>query len=255
MWFDSHCHLHICEREVPLGDLLTRARTNGVEQVVTIGIEIASSARALAIAREHQGVFASAGVHPNDATAWNDEAAKRVDELLAHDEVVAVGETGLDFYRDHTPHAVQHAAFRDHIELAKRHGKPLVIHTRESTTAAIEDLESVDPPERLIFHCWSGNADELKRTLDLGAHVSFAGNVSFKSAGDLRVAARLIPSDRLLVETDSPFLAPVPHRGKPNEPAFVAAVGKAVAEARGEDEGDVARATTANARRIFGLAR
>ncbi|MGH2776012.1 MAG: TatD family hydrolase [Actinomycetota bacterium] len=255
MWFDSHCHLHICEREVPVGDLLTRARTNGVEQVVTIGIEVASSERALAIAREHEGVFSSAGVHPNDATAWNDEAGERVDELLEHDEVVAVGETGLDFYRDYTPHDVQHAAFRDHIELAKRHGKPLVIHTRESTTAAIEELESVDPPKRLIFHCWSGTTDELERALELGAHVSFAGNVSFKSAEDLRGAVRLVPDDRLLVETDSPFLAPVPHRGKPNEPSFVEAVGRAVAGARGDGEGDVARLTTANARRIFGLAR
>ena len=130
----------------------------------------------------------------------------------------------------------------------------MVIHTRESTTAAIEELESVDPPTKLIFHCWSGNTDELKRALELDAHVSFAGNVSFKSAEDLRAAALLVPPDRLLVETDSPFLAPVPHRGKPNEPAFVAAVGKAVAEARGEDESEVARATTANARRVFGLA-
>ena len=255
MWFDSHCHLHICEREDSLGDLLARARSNGVEQVVTIGIELASSERALTIARENEEVFSSAGVHPNDATAWNDEAGERVDALLSHDEVVAVGETGLDFYRDSTPHDVQRAAFRDHIELAKRHGKPLVIHTRESTTAAIEELEAVDPPERLIFHCWSGNTDELKRALKLGAHVSFAGNVSFKSADDLRAAARLVPPDRLLVETDSPFLAPVPYRGKPNEPAFVAAVGRAVAEARGEDEDDVARATTGNARRIFGLSR
>lgn len=255
MWFDSHTHLHICEREVSLDDLLERAKTNGVEQMVAIGIEVASSERALAIAREYEGVYSSAGVHPNDATAWNEEAKERVDELLAHDRVVAVGETGLDFYREYTPRDVQRAAFRDHIELAKSHRKPLVIHTRESTTAAIEELESVDPPEELIFHCWSGNTDELKRALDLGAHVSFAGNVSFKSAQNLRDAARLVPADRLLVETDSPFLAPVPHRGKPNEPGFVAAVGKAVADARGEDETEVARTTTANARRIFGFTR
>jgi len=226
----------------------------GVEQMIAIGIEVASSERALAIAREHEGVYSSAGVHPNDATAWTEEAGNRIDELLAHDEVVAVGETGLDFYRDYTPQDVQRAAFRDHIELAKGHSKPLVIHTRDSTAAAIEELETVDPPEKLIFHCWSGNPDELTRALELGALVSFAGNVSFKSAGNLRDAARLVPDDRLLVETDSPYLAPVPHRGKPNEPGFVAAVGRAVAEARGQDEADIARATTANARRIFGLA-
>ena len=253
MWFDSHCHLHICEQEASLDDLLTRARMTGVQQMVAIGIEVASSERALAIAREHEGVYSSAGVHPNDATEWTEEAGKRIDELLAHDEVVAVGETGLDFYRDYTPHDVQRAAFRDHIELAKGHSKPLVIHTRDSTAAAIEELEAVGPPGKLIFHCWSGNTDELTRALELGAHVSFAGNVSFKSAGNLRDAARLVPDDRLLVETDSPYLAPVPHRGKPNEPGFVAAVGRAVAEARGQDEADIARATTANARRIFGL--
>jgi len=253
MWFDSHCHLHICEQEASLDDLVARAKANGVEQMVAIGIEVASSERALAIAREREGLYSSAGVHPNDSTGWNEKAGERIDELLAHDEVVAVGETGLDFYRDYTPHDVQRAAFRDHIQLAKSHGKPLVIHTRDSTTAAIEELESVEPPEKLIFHCWSGNAAELKRALELGAHVSFAGNVSFKSADNLRAAARLVPVDRLLVETDSPFLAPIPHRGKPNEPGFVADVGRAVAEARDQDEAEVALATTANARRIFGL--
>jgi TatD DNase family protein len=255
MWFDSHCHLHICEQEVSLEDLLTRATTNGVEQMVAIGIEVASSERALDIAHKHEGVYSSAGVHPNDATSWTEEAGQRIDELLAHDEVVAVGETGLDFYRDHTPPNVQRAAFRDHVKLAKGHNKPLVIHTRDSTTAAIEELEAAGPPEKLIFHCWSGNTDELRRAIELGAHVSFAGNVSFKSAGVLREAALLVPDDRLLVETDSPYLAPVPHRGKPNEPAFVAAVGRAVAEARDQDEAEIARATTANARRIFGLDR
>lgn len=255
MWFDSHCHLHLCEQEVSLDDLLTRARTNGVEQMVAVGIEVASSERALDIARKHEGVYASAGVHPNDATSWNEEAGQRIDDLLSLDEVVAVGETGLDFYRDYTPRDAQRAAFRDHIDLAKGHRKPLVIHTRDSTTAAIDELVAASPPEKLIFHCWSGTTDELKTALELGAHVSFAGNVSFKSAGDLREAALLVPDDRLLVETDSPFLAPVPHRGKPNEPGFVTAVGRAVAEARDQDEAEIARSTTANARRIFGLAR
>jgi TatD DNase family protein len=255
MWFDSHCHLHICERDVSLDDLLTRAKENGVDQMVAIGIEVESSERALAIALEHAGVYCSAGVHPNDATSWSEESGARIDEMLAHDEVVAVGETGLDFYRDYTPHDVQRAAFRDHIELAKAHRKTLVIHTRDSTSATIDELESVEPPSKLIFHCWSGTPDELRRALDLGAHISFAGNVSFKSADNLRDAARLVPADRLLIETDSPFLAPVPHRGKPNEPAFVAAVGRAIAGTRSEGEADVALATTTNARQIFGLAR
>jgi TatD DNase family protein len=254
MWFDSHCHLHLCEEKTSLDELLDRARSNGVEQMVAIGIEVESSERAFAIAREHAGVYASAGVHPNDATAWNEQTKGRVEELLRREEVVAVGETGLDFYRDSTPHDRQRAAFRDHIELAKHHRKPLVIHTRDSIGAAIEELEKAGPPDNLIFHCWSGDSSELERALALGAHVSFAGNVSFKSAENLRLVAGEVPGDRLLVETDSPFLAPVPHRGQPNEPANVAFVGRAVADARGEDVAEVARATTDNARRIFGLA-
>lgn len=250
MWFDSHCHLHLCENG-SLDEIVARALNAGVTEMVAIGIEVSSSARALELARTYEGVYASAGVHPNDATTWNDDTHTQVDELLKSDEVVAVGESGLDFHRDHTPQDVQRAAFRDHIELARSHDKPLVIHTRSSTTAAIEELESADPPAKLIFHCWSGDSREMRRALELGAHVSFAGNVSFKSAGDLRDAAREVPADRLLVETDSPFLAPVPHRGKPNEPALVAFVGQAVANARGEDASDVARRTTENARRLF----
>ena len=250
MWFDSHCHLHLCENG-SLDEVVGRARDGGVTEMVAIGIEVASSQRALELARTYEGVYASAGVHPNDATTWDAHAHARIDELLRSDEVVAVGESGLDFYRDHTPQDVQREAFRDHIELAKSHDKPLVIHTRSSTTAAIEELESAGPPSKLIFHCWSGDSSEMRRALELGAHVSFAGNVSFNSAENLRDAAREVPAERLLVETDSPYLAPVPHRGKPNEPALVAFVGQAVAEARGEDASDLARRTTLNARRLF----
>lgn len=253
MWFDSHCHLHLCGHDSAgsLEEVIDRARERRVTEVVAVGIEVASSERSLEIALAHEGVYASAGVHPNESTDWNDDAAARIDELLAHDEVVAVGESGLDFYRDEAPHDVQRRAFRDHIELAKRHDKALIIHTRDSTTAAIEELESVVPPPRLIFHCWSGDATEMKRALELGSHVSFAGNVTFRSAENLREAARAVPGDRLLVETDSPFLAPLPHRGKPNEPALVAFVGQAVAEARGEDPAEVARRTAGNARLLF----
>ena len=223
--------------------------------MVAIGIEVESSERALGLARRYEGVHASAGVHPNAAKAWDDAAHARIDELLQADEVVAVGESGLDFYREHTPHDIQRAAFRDHIALSKSHDKALVIHTRNSTTAAIEELENAGVPSSVIFHCWSGDKEELARALELGACISFAGNLSFKSAEDVRAAARLVPSDRLLVETDSPYLAPVPHRGRPNEPGFVALVGAAVAAARAEEETVVAGTTTSNARRLFGLER
>ena len=249
-WFDSHCHLHLCDGEAPVEELVGRARTAGVRGLLTVGIDVTSSRRSLELA-ERFDVFASVGVHPNSAREWNDgihaEVARMLDEAL----VVAVGETGLDFYRESCPPDVQRKAFADHIGLAQSTGKALVIHTRNSLDEALDVLEEEGAPARFIFHCWSGNAEQLRRALDLGAYVSFAGNVSFKNAEDLRAVARLVPRDRLLVETDSPFLAPVPHRGGANEPSYVADVGRAVAAAIGAPEDEVAGATTTNARLLF----
>jgi TatD DNase family protein len=225
----------------------------GVSSLVAIGIDVASSRESLTLARAHD-VLSSAGVHPNSALEWDDAAARSVDALLAEDRVVGVGETGLDFYRDEAPEERQRAAFSDHIALAKTHGKCLIIHTRASISAAIEMLEREGPPERVIFHCWSAGADEMDRALGLGAFVSFAGNVTFKNAPELRALATRVPDDRLLVETDSPFLAPVPHRGRPNQPAFVALTGEVIAAVRGVAAGELAALTSANARRAFGLA-
>lgn len=220
--------------------------------MVTIGIDGDSNIRSVALAAEH-GIYASVGVHPNSATEWTDAEAAVLGSLLTEERVVAVGETGLDFYRDRAPRARQEAAFRDHIALAKDHEKALVIHTRESVSAALDILEAAGPPDRFVFHCWSGGPSELSRAVEMGALVSFAGNVSFKSADDLRTAAASVPDDRILIETDSPYLTPEPHRGKPNEPRNVELVGRAVAAARGSDPEEVAVRTTANARRLFGL--
>ena len=250
MWFDSHCHLHLCEENSPLADVIERARGAGVNEMLTVGIDLASSLRALEIAAS-TGTRAAAGVHPNSSLEWDEEEAAAIEDLLQDERVSAVGETGLDFYRDAAPADVQERAFLDHIELAKSYNKTLVIHTRDSVGEALEVLKEVGAPQRLVFHCWSGDLDQLTTALDLGAHISFAGNVSFKSAEDLRDAARAVPAERLLVETDSPFLSPVPHRGKPNEPALVAAVGAAVADARDESVDSVAEHTTRNARDLF----
>jgi TatD DNase family protein len=249
VWFDSHCHLHLCEGATP-HELTAAARDAGVDGLVTIGIDLESSRRALAIARD-LGMWGSAGLHPNQADEWNDKTAADIGELVGAGECVAVGETGLDFYRMGAPREVQEVAFEAHIELAKELGKALVIHTRESCSAALDLLEDGGPPPRLVFHCWSGDKGELARALELGAYISFAGNVSFNSAGSLREAAAAVPGDRLLVETDSPFLSP--ERGRPNVPANVVLVGRAVAQARGENENDLARTTTANARTLFQL--
>ena len=251
MWVDSHCHLHLCEDHDSAAALVARARDEDVSDIVTIGIDAPSSKRAGELAGEFDLRF-SAGVHPNSATEWDSNSADAIETLLADDRCVAVGETGLDFFRDYAPEDVQRTAFSAHIALAKRYEKALVIHTRDSLEAAIEMVEVEGPPDRLVFHCWSA-AGHLDRALETGAFISFAGNVSFKNAEELRVDAQRVPTDRLLVETDSPFLSPVPHRGKPNEPARVVAVGAAVAQARGESVEEIARTTTENAFRLFGI--
>jgi TatD DNase family protein len=250
VWFDSHCHLHLCE-QAPLRQLLSTASEAGVDRVVTIGIDEESSRRArdLAVAND---LWFSAGVHPNQADEWKG-SSQEIEGLLGHPRCVAVGESGLDFYRVGAPREIQERAFADHIELAKRHDKALVIHTRDSLSAAFDVLRKAGAPERLVFHCWSGAPGDVRDALETGAYVSFAGNVSFPNAGSLREAAKLVPADRLLVETDSPYLSPVPRRGRHNEPANVAFVGAAVAEARDEPIEAIAEATAANAGRLFGV--
>jgi TatD DNase family protein len=250
VWFDSHCHLHLLEDD--LETVLREARAAGVVQLLGVGIDVASSESEHAIAAAHDS-WSSAGVHPNSALEWDDSAAAAIESLLRHERVVAVGETGLDFYRDHAPRDAQRGAFRDHIELAKAHDKCLVIHTRESTGAALDELVRAGPPPRLIFHCWSGTPDELAAALNVGAYVSFAGNTTFKNAPELRDAAAAVPDDRILVETDSPFLAPVPHRGRPNRPAYVALTGAVIADVRGVGVDALAAQTSANAHRAFAL--
>jgi TatD DNase family protein len=254
MWFDSHCHISGIEDEELLGSVVTRAHEAGVTDMVVLGTDLESSRSSIATTRL-EGVWAGAAFHPTSVEGWEDGWADEIDALLDEPRVVAVGETGIDLYRDRSFVADQEAAFRAHIALAKGRDKALVIHTRDSMDEALAILEAEEPPPRLVFHCWSGEPRQMERAVDLGCFISFAGNVSFKNAGNLRAAARLAPLDRLLVETDSPYLAPVPMRGKENEPAFVRYVGAAVAEARGDSVDEVAATTTANARRLFGLER
>ncbi len=250
MWFDSHCHLFDCEG--PVEAVLERARAGGVREILVAGTDLETSGRALNLAR-HDGVYAAVGVHPNSSAAWEDREVARVEELLVREAAVAVGESGLDFYRDHSPPERQHRAFAAHIGLAKRYDKALIIHTRDSVDAAIESLEHYGPPARLVFHCWSGDAMQLKTALALGAFISFAGNVTFKNAGALRAVVPLVPEDRLLVETDSPYLAPEPKRGRANEPAFVSYVGRAIAAERDASADRIAISTARNARELFGV--
>ncbi len=250
MWVDSHCHLPFLTGGAEAA--LERARAAEVTGMVSVGTDLRSSRDAIEVARRHRDVRATAGLHPHDASRFDDEW----DELrgLAREpEVVAVGECGFDLYYNHSPLDAQEHAFREQIRLARTIELPLVVHTRDAWDDTFRVLEAEARPDIVVFHCFTGGPDEARRALALGALLSFSGIVSFKNADALRAAAALVPTDRLLVETDAPYLAPVPYRGRENEPAYLPAVGAAVAAARGVEVEAVATASRANAERVFGL--
>lgn len=247
VWFDSHCHLGGGDS---VADLVAEAIASGVGGMITVGTDPSSSQEAVSIAVRQPHVWSTVGVHPHDASAGGVE---QIAALTGHAGVVAVGECGLDYHYLHSPVAAQRTVFAQQIQLARQCGLPLVIHTREAWDDTFEILESEGAPVVTIFHCFTGGVSEARRALDLGAYLSFSGIVTFASADEVREAAVFCPVDRLLVETDSPYLAPVPHRGRPNRPALVKVVGEAVAGLRGDEPAVLASRTTANARTAFGL--
>jgi TatD DNase family protein len=268
LWTDDHCHLgwgsrdgdEAADRAVDPEVFAARvdaevreAREAGVHRLVTIGTDAARSAQAIAAARRHPGVvWATVGLHPHEARHRGvDRLAALIDG--AGDAVVAVGECGLDYHYDHSPRDVQREVFAEQVALARSRDLALVIHTREAWDDTFAVLDDAGVPERTVLHCFTGGPDEVRRCLDRGMYVSFSGIVTFRQADDVRAAARLCPLDRVLVETDSPYLAPVPHRGRPNRPALVPLVGAAVAEAMGRDPAEVAEASWRNATRAYRL--
>ena len=249
VWADSHCHLPYPGLE-DVDAHLAAARAAGVGRFVSVGTDAAQSAAAIEVASRHGDVWATVGLHPHDATQGLDGIV----ELLDAPRVVAVGECGLDYHYDHSPRDVQREVFSTQVALANERDLALVIHTREAWDDTWSVLGEVGVPARTIFHCFTGGPDEARRCLDLGASLSFSGIISFKTAGEVREAAGLCPLDRMLVETDAPYLAPVPHRGKTNTPAYVGLVGAVVAEVKGVHVDEVEVATWANTERVFGLA-
>lgn len=258
-WVDSHCHLpgppddgHDPAGTEAVDAVVADAVAAGVTTLVTVGCDRATSLAGLATASRHAGVHATVGLHPHDAR----HGVATISDLFEHGAhsaaaPIAVGECGLDYHYDHSPRDVQRRAFAEQIAVAHRLGLPLVIHSREAwdDTFAILDAEGV--PERTILHCFTGGPDEARRCLDRGAFVSFSGIVTFKGAPEVAAAAAIVPLERTLVETDSPFLAPVPHRGRPNRPAWVPHVGAHLAEIHGVAVGDVCDATRAAAHLAF----
>jgi TatD DNase family protein len=253
-WFDNHCHL---DGEDDVEAVIADARAAGVGGMVTVGTDEASSARCLALAADHDGVWATAGVHPHDAVDGVDGLRRLVDAARSGGDPgaapVAIGECGLDYHYDHSPRPVQREVFAAQVGLAHELGLPLVIHTREAWDDTFDVLAAEGVPDRTVFHCFTGGPAEAERGLAVGALLSVSGIVTFPSAGDLRDAVARTPLERLMVETDSPYLAPVPHRGRRNRPALVARVGEEVATLLGREVDDVAAATTATAHAFYGI--
>ena len=243
---DTHAHLDACA-DAP-ERIVERARAAGVTRILTVGTTVDGSRQALALADRHDEVYAIVGIHPHDAGDADGVGGLR--DLLGHERAVGVGETGLDFYRDYAPRDRQRRLFEQHLELAQELAKPVVIHNRAADAEVVDTLASFDGV--VVLHCFSYPA-ALRAALERGYYVSFAGNVTYKNASDLRVAATQVPAERLLTETDSPYLAPQPVRGRPNEPANVVHALTALAQARGEEVDELEAQIDANAARAFGL--
>jgi TatD DNase family protein len=252
-YVDTHCHLDHHEG-LSVAEQVAKARAAGVTTMITVGTDMASSTQAVATASRFEGVWAAVGVHPNDAMEATPQVLEVIDRLAASADVVAIGETGLDYYRDWATPAQQDAAFRAQIELAKAHDKTLVIHCRDAWDDCLDVLASQGAPERVVMHCFSGDLEITRRCVEAGWYLSFAGNVTFKNAQPLRDAAAATPLELLLTETDSPFLTPHPHRGEVNDPSYVPLTLRALADARSGEVEEVAAAVVANAARAFASA-
>ncbi|GAA1071178.1 TatD family hydrolase [Tsukamurella spumae] len=257
---DAHTHLDGCRARTPeaVRELVDRSASVGVDRVVTVACDLEQARYVIDASRWDERVFAAVALHPTDAHQLEvDGAPEELERLAADPRCVAIGETGLDWYwlgkrEDVATPAQQHAAFEWHIDLAKRLGKPLMIHNREADADILKDLERFGAPETVIFHCFSGDAEMARECVDRGYVLSFSGTVTFTNAAALQEAARLVPEDQLLVETDAPYLTPHPYRGAPNESYCIPYTARFLADLRGVSPEEIAAATTATAERVFG---
>jgi TatD DNase family protein len=260
MWLDSHCHLTADRFDEDRSEVLQRAELARVDTLIAIGsgYGVHGNAEAIALAESRDRIFATAGIHPHEASELDAEVRSSLRGWLAHPKVVAVGECGLDYHYMNSPRTAQLAAFSEQVALARELNMPVTIHVRSDDSAAYDDLLSIWLSEgggeiEGVLHCYTGDLDFARRGVDAGLYVSFSGIVTFKKSHELRDVARGLPMERLMVETDAPFLAPQGHRGRRNEPAFVPRVGETLAELHGLSVDEVARITSSNARRLFRL--
>ncbi len=251
---DTHCHLDHRD-DATAAEQVARARDAGVSLMITVGTDVASSRQCIATAAAHDDVLAVVGIHPNDAGDATPEALAEIRAMATAPNVVGIGETGLDHYRDWAEPADQEASFRAHIQMCKDLDRTLVIHCRDAWPECIRVLDDAGAPDRVVMHCYSGDATTTEACIANGWFMSFAGNVTFKNADDLRLAATTAPAGLLLTETDSPYLTPVPKRGRPNEPGYVGHTVAFLAELRGQDPAALTEVLHANTVRAFALDR
>jgi TatD DNase family protein len=253
-FIDSHVHLMDRKYNRDLPQVLANAREAGLTAMINVGYDVASSREAVAMAEAEDDLYAVVGIHPHDAVTCTGEALEELEQLVLNRKVVAVGEMGLDYYRDLSPRDVQKQAFRDQLNLAKKVNKPIVIHDRDAHGDVMDLLREEKIPEAGgVLHCFSGSWEMARQAMKMGIYISIAGPVTFKNARRLQDIAKLVPLDYLLIETDCPYLTPEPHRGHRNEPAYVVEVAKMIAAVKGLPLEEIALATTANAKKLFGI--
>lgn len=262
--FDSHTHLDLTIQEAglpggesadPVAVLIDAAAKSGIDRLVQVGVDVPSSRWGADLAARHESVLAAVAIHPNEAPRLSDldEALREIEALAAQPRVRGIGETGLDTFRTGDEgRAAQQESFRAHIAIAKRYGKPLIIHDRDAHADVLRALDEEGAPDTVVLHCFSGDPDFAADCVLRGYHLSFAGTVTFASAGALRLAAQLTPAGQIMVETDAPYLTPMPHRGRPNASYLIPLTVRALAEARGEDVDELCAAISANGERVFG---
>lgn len=254
MLIDTHAHLDDERFDRDREEVLSRARREGVEIIINVGCDIPSSQKAIGFTRSYEGIYAVIGIHPHEAKVASPDAIERLRELLGEPGVVGVGEIGLDYHYDFSPREVQRDVFIQQMRLARELGLPVVIHDREAHGDVLDILkEETNPAVGGVLHCFSGSLEMARECIKLGFYVSIGGPVTFANARKLPEIVRALPLERLLIETDCPYLAPVPHRGERNEPAFVRLVAERIAQIRGISCEEVAAATTENAKRVFGI--
>lgn len=253
MIFETHCHLDDSRFEADRQEVVTRLRQQGIAAMVNVGYDLESSARSVELAQEHAEIYAAVGIHPHDASGISENGWEQLEKLADAPKVVALGEMGLDYYRDLSPRPVQQQAFSLQLELANKLKLPVIIHNRDAHQDTIRLLRAKVPARGGVLHCFSGSWETAKQALDLGLYISFAGPLTYRNAVNLRQVATLVPLDRLLVETDSPYLTPEPLRGRRNEPAYVRYVVEKLAEIRSMDVEELAARTAENGAKLFGV--